>query len=126
MMIGVIGGIEEAMSPLISSGANEMAGEKMLLAQRVRKYGLWPATVRMREFSIEQTLRAIERFDGAARTPEASEACACREPTLDLAGKFRAVRQRLQDEQGPGLCLDCVVSRGETAEKGECRLSDCG
>jgi hypothetical protein len=40
MMIGVIRGIEEAMSPLISSGANEMVGEKMLLAQRVRKYGL--------------------------------------------------------------------------------------
>jgi hypothetical protein len=95
MMIEVIGGIEEAMSPLISSRASEMAWEKMLLAQRVREYGLWPATVRMRELSIEQTLRAIETFDRAARTPEASEACAYREPTLDLAGKFRAMRQRL-------------------------------
>jgi hypothetical protein len=31
MIIGVIRGIEEAISLLISSGANEIAGEKILL-----------------------------------------------------------------------------------------------
>jgi hypothetical protein len=125
MIIGVTGAIDEAMSALISSGANQMAREKMQLAQSAREYGLWPATVLMREFSIEQTLQRMETFHGVARTSEGDKACACREPTLDLAGKFRAIRQRLLDEQRPGLCLDCVVSRGKTAEKGECRLGDC-
>jgi hypothetical protein len=126
MIIGVTGAIDEAISPLISSKANEMTREKMLLAHSVKEHGLWPATVRLRELSIEQTLRSLETFPGAAHIPEADEACPCREPTLDLAGKFREIRQTLLNEQRSGLCLDCVVSRGETAEKGACRLGDCG
>jgi hypothetical protein len=125
MIIGVTGVIDEAMSPLIPSGANEMSREKMLLAQNVREYRLWPATVRMRTFSIEQTLRTMETFNREGRIPEGVKECVCRESTFDLAGRFRAIRQRLLDERRPGLCLDCVVSRGKTAEKGECRLGDC-
>lgn len=79
MIIGVTGAIDEAMSPLISSKANEMAREKMLWAQSVKKHGLWPATVRMRELGIEQALQAMETFYGAAHFPEAGEACACRD-----------------------------------------------
>jgi hypothetical protein len=125
MVIGVTRAIDDAMSPLISSGGNQIAREKMQLAQSAREHGLWPATVLMRDFSIEQTLQRMETFQEVARTPEGVKVCVCRESTFDLAGKFWAIRQRLLDEQRPGICLDCVVSRGKTAEKGECRLGDC-
>lgn len=63
---------------------------------------------------------------GQRTSPKRAKHAHAATPTIDLAGKLREIRQTLLVEQRSGLCLDCVVSRGETAEKGACRLGDCG
>lgn len=124
MITWVTGAINEAMSSLISGGTGVTSKVRMAWAQSVKDHRLWPAAMRMREFSVEQTLEAMERFRKPAHMLGAGEACGCREPTLHMARTFQVFRQELYEER-VGICLDWVVSRGESEQKGRCRLGSC-
>ncbi|KAK0302162.1 hypothetical protein LTR29_017669 [Friedmanniomyces endolithicus] len=115
--------VQTATSALSSLSSGSRSEVSSAWARRIFDRRLWPLGQTSRESSVEGLLEALETFEEPRHVLQSKDLCGCREPGLDLQGKFSAARGVIY-ARAEGMCLDCINTGSGSGALGECRLRD--
>ncbi|KAK4551458.1 hypothetical protein LTR86_011165 [Recurvomyces mirabilis] len=107
-----------ALSLLSNAGRSEIGSA---WARHVCDRGLWPLGRISRTSSVEGVLEELEAFKEPRHLLQGKDPCGCRQPELNLQDKFARARDIVYTSR-TGLCLDCIITGGQSMEEGQCRV----
>ena len=124
VVMRLINAIEKPVKDVLSMGScSQVDGINHCLQElQYQPNALWPVGEAVETMSISEILKRMERFQDRWNLNCGRARCRCRSSEMSVGRKLRKEREAIL-EWKPGVCLDCVQTQGESARRGDCRVS---